>query len=80
MVAHFATVEMDIEIGFSILSGPFECQGTCGIVPNGPAGLAVFQYTSGLEVLAYSINNDFNYVITMLQSYVHPELLGCSNL
>ena len=24
MVAHFATVEMDIEIGFSILSGPFE--------------------------------------------------------
>ena len=40
----------------------------------------VFQYTSGLEVLAYSINNDFNYVITMLQSYIHPELLGCSNL
>ena len=50
MVAHFATVEMDIEIGFSILSGPFECQGTCGIVPNGPAGLAVsFNIHQGLK-------------------------------
>ena len=31
-----------------------------------------FQYTSGHDVLAYSIDTDFNNVITMLQSYVHP--------
>ena len=32
----------------------------------------ISQYISGLEVLTYSIDINFNNVITMLQRYVHP--------
>ena len=40
----------------------------------------VLQSASGLEVLACSIDTDFNCVITMLQSCVPPLALGCCNL
>ena len=39
------------------------CQGSCGIVPNGPTGLIA------LEVLACSLNTNLNYVTIMLKLY-----------
>ena len=42
------------------------CQGTCGIVPDSSCQFdCVQQYTSGFEVLACSIDTDFNYAITI---------------
>ena len=72
MGAHFSAVDMGNTIRFSIVSGPLEgvrvpVAQLQIILPASP----VFQYTSGLEVLAYSTDPDFNNVITMLQSYVH---------
>ena len=52
MGAHFPAVELDNVIWFSTFTG---CQSSCGIVPNGPA------------MLACSIDQNLNYVTTMLQ-------------
>ena len=45
------------------------CQGSCGIVPNGPAGLvASINIRQGLKcLLAWSLDSDLNYVTTMPQ-------------
>ena len=73
MGAQFSVVEMDNTIWFIILSGPLE-----GVkVPVAQFQMVlrsgrVFQYTSVPEVLVRSIDTDFNYVITMLQSNVQP--------
>ena len=50
------------------------CQGSCGIILNGPAGSVVsFNIRQGLnEVLAFIFDTDFNYVITILQ--LRPSL------
>ena len=79
MGAHFSTVEMDNAIRFTIVSDPLERAreplAQLMVLPVLPV-----QYKSGLEVLAYSIDIDFNNVVTMLQSYVHPLPQGCGNL
>ena len=61
MGAHFPAVELDNAICFSTLSG------VSGVLWHSPKWACTFacflQYRSGLEVLAYSIDTDFNYVI-----------------
>ena len=65
MDAHFHTVKFDNTIRFSILSRMsgflwHSSKWTCQFGN-------FFQYTSGLEVLACSLDTDVNYVTTMLQ-------------
>ena len=48
MDAHFLTIELD-NTKFGLAPFP-ECQGSCGIVPNGPAGLVIpFKIGYGLK-------------------------------
>ena len=65
MGAHFPTVELDIAILFSNLSRMSQfllhsSRWACQFSP-------FLQYMSGLEMLACSLDNDLNYVTTMLQ-------------
>ena len=57
---HLPVVKKDHGTGLVLLLTFLGCQGSCGIVPNGPAGLHLrsFQYTSGLELLAHSLDTD----------------------
>ena len=71
MGAHFSAVEMDNAIRFSVESGPVPWYFWHSSKWSCRFGRA-FQYTSELEVLAYSIDTNFSNVITMLQSYVYP--------
>ena len=70
MGAHFPAVELDNAIWFSILSR------MSGFLWHSSKWACRFgrflQYTSGLEVLACSLDTDLNYVITMLQ--LRPSL------
>ena len=81
MGAHFPAVELGNAIQFSILSK------MSGFLLHSSKWACWFgrflQYTSGLEVLACSLDTDINYVTTMLQLHLSlnhevklPELLG----
>ena len=60
--AHFPVCDEDHRNGLALRLAVLRCQGFCGIVPNGPASSYWdFQYTSGLEVSACSINTKRNY-------------------
>ena len=70
-VLQLAWVRTSPQLSWITRSGSVLClaldrvSGTCGIVPNGSRRFGrVQQYTSGLEVLACSIDADFNYAIT----------------
>ena len=68
--AHFPAVESDNAIRFSTLSG------MSGFLWHSSKWAHWFgrflQYTSGLEVLACSLDTDLNYVTNMLQ--LHPSM------
>ena len=70
IVAHFLEVELDYVIQFSTISRML------GFLWHSSKWAHCFgcllQYTSGIEVSSCSIDNDLNYVTTMLQ--LHPPL------
>ena len=73
--AHFLAVELDTADWFSIASGPQGCQVSCGIVPYGTASSNdIQQYTSELEVLACSIDTDYNYVGILMIIVNHQNI------
>ena len=69
MGVHFPTVELDNVIKFNTLSS---MSGFLWNISKWVCRFGCFlQYTSGLEVLAWSLSSDLNYVTTMLQ--LHPS-------
>ena len=76
MGAHFPAVELDNAIRFSILSR------MSGFLWHSSKWACRFGrfllYTSGLEVLACILNNDINYMTTMLQLHLSLNH-SCSN-
>ena len=70
MGARFPTIQLDNAIRFSTLSR------ISGFLWHSSKWAhwfgRFFQYTSGIEVLAYSLNTDLNYMTTMPQ--LHPSL------
>ena len=70
MGAHFSAAEWITESGTAPFSG---CQGFLWHSYKWGDWFSHFlQYTSGLEGLACSFNNDLNYVTTVLE--LHPSL------